>query len=150
MSITSTTTIKQVSHRLQVSDRTIRNWVKDGKFPLPIKVGRQLRWHPEDIERWLHPETSATEFVVHDTNSGSISFILVKPTYRVRTKDGLLALFQTSDGSWHTRAFRTQTVWGAGPELLELSCEDWGIDEIHENEMPPIATVSDEENAHGH
>ena len=44
-------TPRDVATRYNVSETTIRRLVREGKFPEPISIGRQLRWKPEDLER---------------------------------------------------------------------------------------------------
>lgn len=51
--------IKQVA---PVSDVSIWRWVKEGKFPAPVKVGRRSFWRASEIEAWvngLHPRADA-------------------------------------------------------------------------------------------
>ena len=45
-------TIRQVADRFKVHPRTIRNWVKAGKFPRPIKPnGGKVWFDSEEIDR---------------------------------------------------------------------------------------------------
>lgn len=44
-------TIKDMAHRYNVVDRTIRNWIKQG-MPC-IKVGNVLRFDIEEVEQWI-------------------------------------------------------------------------------------------------
>lgn len=46
-------TIGQVAVRLSVSERTLRGWILDGKFPKPIRAGRGIRYRPSDVEAWI-------------------------------------------------------------------------------------------------
>ncbi len=45
-------TVDEVAARLQVSDQTIRRWVKSGKLAA-FKPGKELRIRPRDLERFL-------------------------------------------------------------------------------------------------
>jgi predicted DNA-binding transcriptional regulator AlpA len=36
-----------------VSAGTVRDWIKRGILPAPIRVGAMLRWEPQAIELWL-------------------------------------------------------------------------------------------------
>lgn len=43
----------EVAKRYGVSRSTIWRWVKDGKIPLPIKIGGgSTRWRFFDLEEW--------------------------------------------------------------------------------------------------
>ncbi len=42
-----------VAESLGVSAKTIRRMVLRGEFPKPIKIGGQLRWHPNDVAPWI-------------------------------------------------------------------------------------------------
>lgn len=44
--------LEDVAERLQVSDRTVRRWVKDGKLAA-YKPGREWRIRPSDLENFL-------------------------------------------------------------------------------------------------
>jgi excisionase family DNA binding protein len=44
--------LEDVAERLQVSDRTVRRWVKDGKLAA-YKPGREWRIRPSDLEEFL-------------------------------------------------------------------------------------------------
>jgi excisionase family DNA binding protein len=44
--------LEDVAERLQVSDRTVRRWVKDGKLAA-YKPGREWRIRPRDLEDFL-------------------------------------------------------------------------------------------------
>ena len=44
--------LEDVAERLQVSDRTVRRWVKDGKLAA-YKPGREWRIRPSDFEEFL-------------------------------------------------------------------------------------------------
>jgi excisionase family DNA binding protein len=44
--------LEDVAERLQVSDRTVRRWVKDGKLAA-YKPGREWRIRPSDLEDFL-------------------------------------------------------------------------------------------------
>lgn len=46
-------TIQDLADKLQVSTRTITNWLEEKKLPRPIRIGRGLRWRPETIDNWL-------------------------------------------------------------------------------------------------
>ena len=46
-------TARQVYESLGVCRSTLDALRASGKFPKPIKVGRQLRWRVDDVEAWL-------------------------------------------------------------------------------------------------
>ncbi|MCE8520825.1 AlpA family transcriptional regulator [Ruegeria pomeroyi] len=44
----------EVEARLGLSRSTIYDWMKEGKFPAPIALGkRMVGWRESDIEAWL-------------------------------------------------------------------------------------------------
>ena len=50
-------TRNEVLEILAVGDQTLRRMLRRGEFPQPVRVGRQLRWHPAQIREWLRDET---------------------------------------------------------------------------------------------
>lgn len=45
---------KTVCKHLQVTNRTIQRWIRDGNFPPPVRLSpRCLRWRVEDVETHL-------------------------------------------------------------------------------------------------
>ena len=54
---------KQVSELTQVPIDTIykHRYMRQGLGALAIKVGRHLRWRPEDIEAWLDEQTAKAQ-----------------------------------------------------------------------------------------
>jgi Helix-turn-helix domain len=36
-----------------VGEETIRTWAKSGRLPAPVRVGREYRWHPRVIARFV-------------------------------------------------------------------------------------------------
>lgn len=43
----------EVAHRYNISRPTIWRWVKQGKFPKPLKLaGGSSRWKLKDLENW--------------------------------------------------------------------------------------------------
>lgn len=45
--------IDRVEDAISFSQSCIYNWVEEGRFPQPIKVGRQNRWSEQDVQRWI-------------------------------------------------------------------------------------------------
>lgn len=46
--------VNELSHDLSMGKSTIWAWVKEGKFPKPIKISpRMTVWSSADIEAWL-------------------------------------------------------------------------------------------------
>lgn len=43
-------TAKQVAEALNLNERTVRNWINDGKI-LAVKLGREWRVSDEEVER---------------------------------------------------------------------------------------------------
>jgi len=49
--------IKQVSDQLGTSEKTIRNKLSNGTWPVPpVRIGRLLRWRQSDINRIVSGE----------------------------------------------------------------------------------------------
>jgi excisionase family DNA binding protein len=46
-------TIAELASVLGVSTKTVRRMVTRQEIPPPIRVGRQLRWRPSDLTKWL-------------------------------------------------------------------------------------------------
>jgi len=44
--------VSKVAEYLQVHEQTVRRWIHDGELPA-VKVGRQFRIDPEDVERFM-------------------------------------------------------------------------------------------------
>lgn len=44
--------VAALAARLNVSARTVRRLDATGKIPQPIRIGRALRWHPDEIAAW--------------------------------------------------------------------------------------------------
>lgn len=45
-----------VAKMFQVRNRTIEKWVKDGKFPRPLKIGRYVWWDENELMVWVKNE----------------------------------------------------------------------------------------------
>ncbi len=43
---------EQVCERLNISPRSVENWVKEGRFPPPVRIGRLNHWSETAVERW--------------------------------------------------------------------------------------------------
>ena len=44
----------QLEKLLKVSPATIYRWIKEGKFPKPVRLGANMvRWKASDIEVWI-------------------------------------------------------------------------------------------------
>lgn len=43
---------QEVVAELHVSERTLEIWVRDGKFPKPVRIGKQACWARDAVERW--------------------------------------------------------------------------------------------------
>lgn len=46
-------TSAQVAKKLQVSAKSLYNWMDEGKFPQSIRIGHMHRWRESDIDEWL-------------------------------------------------------------------------------------------------
>jgi prophage regulatory protein len=45
--------IEQVCFSTGFKKPTIYEWMRQGKFPRPIKIGRSARWPSSDVEKWI-------------------------------------------------------------------------------------------------
>lgn len=45
--------VEELSGLLQVPVKTIYDWRLRGQGPTAMRVGRHVRFHPEDVMRWL-------------------------------------------------------------------------------------------------
>ena len=52
----STRDVKKVA---PVSSMSIWRWVRDGKFPQPLKLGSRNFWRRDEIEAWLAERSAA-------------------------------------------------------------------------------------------
>ncbi len=52
---------QEVAKRFGVATLTIRRQSAAGKFPKPIRVGRQLRWSISAIEKWESEQSKQPE-----------------------------------------------------------------------------------------
>ncbi len=46
-------TAAQLATELNVSQRTLRRMDLSGEVPLPLKIGKSLRWRRAEIEAWI-------------------------------------------------------------------------------------------------
>lgn len=44
---------KQVEALVDISGKTLKRRISEGKFPAPIKIGRVKRWSRQVIEAWV-------------------------------------------------------------------------------------------------
>ncbi|MGC6028789.1 helix-turn-helix transcriptional regulator [Enterobacter kobei] len=52
--------IEQVCFATGFKKTTIYEWMRKGKFPRPIKIGRSARWPSCDVERWIADKIKET------------------------------------------------------------------------------------------
>lgn len=45
--------LSEVMLRTGFKKTAIYSWVKDGTFPLPVKIGSSARWSLEEVEAWI-------------------------------------------------------------------------------------------------
>jgi excisionase family DNA binding protein len=53
-------TTKQLAQILGVSERHVYRQSAAGKFPRPKRIGRCVRWDPDDFRNWLNGGKPAT------------------------------------------------------------------------------------------
>lgn len=46
-------TTRDVAKLCQISGRQIYKLLEVGRFPVPLRIGRSVRWPRETIERWI-------------------------------------------------------------------------------------------------
>lgn len=51
-------TITELAEYLGVPVHTVYSWNAKGTGPKPLKVGRHVRYHWEDIDKWLESQRS--------------------------------------------------------------------------------------------
>ena len=44
----------EVTQRLKVCERTLEKFVRAGKFPRGLKLGKQVLWADAAVEKWLN------------------------------------------------------------------------------------------------
>jgi excisionase family DNA binding protein len=47
-------TKKEVATRLNISERHVQNLMKREGFPKPVRLGRLIRFRPQDVERFIN------------------------------------------------------------------------------------------------
>lgn len=53
--------LAELCDQLAVSRGTIYQWISEGKFPRPVRIGeRAVRWRAEDVEAWCSSLDQAT------------------------------------------------------------------------------------------
>lgn len=62
-------TLQEVADMLNVSNRTVRNWIKSGKLPA-IKIVRQYRITKEDLEAFIQDSKRETVSIEKSNHSG--------------------------------------------------------------------------------
>ena len=54
--------IKDLKALLGVGESTIWQWVRDGKFPKPIKLSKTLsRWKQSKVEGWINEQSESNQ-----------------------------------------------------------------------------------------
>lgn len=46
-------TVRDLAQRLRMSERQLRRHMAAGKTPRPIRVGRLIRFRPDDVRAWI-------------------------------------------------------------------------------------------------
>ncbi|MGN1209023.1 MAG: helix-turn-helix transcriptional regulator [Duodenibacillus sp.] len=49
-------TRSDVARALQVTERTVSNWVRKGRFPAPAMVLGRQRWRAEDVTAYVNKQ----------------------------------------------------------------------------------------------
>ncbi|MGX2975651.1 helix-turn-helix transcriptional regulator [Ursidibacter arcticus] len=53
ITLSTYSTLREVSQLLQADPTTIKRWSKAGKFPRPIQIGRTVRYKTAEIQAFL-------------------------------------------------------------------------------------------------
>ena len=61
-------TIADLAKALQLSPRTLRRFIADGKAPPIVRLGRSVRFQLSDVKRWI--ESGCREAEAHPRNGG--------------------------------------------------------------------------------
>lgn len=43
---------EQVCTTLKIAPRTLEGWVKAGRFPPPVQIGKAVYWLDEAVQKW--------------------------------------------------------------------------------------------------
>ena len=56
--------INDITNSLKIDKGTLKKWIKEGKFPPPIKMGDRLTlWSYAVIENWVAQQQKTQEFI---------------------------------------------------------------------------------------
>ena len=56
--------IDDITNSLKISEDTLREWIKDGKFPRPLRVNdRMTLWSYALIENWVAQQHKTEELI---------------------------------------------------------------------------------------
>jgi excisionase family DNA binding protein len=47
----------EVADLLHVDPQTVSRWLREGKLPQPLRIGRQMLWRRESLDRFLADKT---------------------------------------------------------------------------------------------
>ena len=68
-------TRKQVEQKVQLTTSTIYRLMRDGRFPLPLKIGPSaVRWRSDELSAWLESRPRAegeVRYTLSDIEGGS-------------------------------------------------------------------------------
>jgi len=94
-------TIEEVADRLQVSDQTIRRWIKSGRLPA-YKPGREWRIAADDLERFLEARSSP--------KATAPPSLALEEEWRSTELGRLLAYARGRAQAWETQAAEEQNL----------------------------------------
>jgi len=49
---------KEVADAIGIASETVRHWRQTGRGPTVVRVGRYVRYRPEDVESWLDSQST--------------------------------------------------------------------------------------------
>ena len=61
--------IPRAAEQLRVAQKTLYKWVEAGQVPF-VRIGRLVRFRPEDLERWVAGRVRGGEINLHSEGTG--------------------------------------------------------------------------------
>lgn len=55
-------TPSQVAEKLQISERSLKRWTKEGRFPKGVEISREcIRWPESVVDKWMIDKMEANQ-----------------------------------------------------------------------------------------
>jgi PTS system nitrogen regulatory IIA component len=88
--------LKEVAELLQVSEKTIYRWVKDGKIPC-YRINHQYRFHSDEIEQWVDSGKNIKNCSFQKKNIVKVSIKEEASLYKSLKRGGIYYRISSSD-----------------------------------------------------